>query len=83
MATRFPPSDSYHDEIINMEEGKYGTHHHHRITHNEPAWNDVDGGQCLMENIGPNEGSPPGRSSSLTHTVELRAGEFRFGGQKN
>ncbi|KAJ5538505.1 hypothetical protein N7513_006450 [Penicillium frequentans] len=40
MATRFPPSDSYHDEIINMEQDKYGAHHHHHITHNEPAWND-------------------------------------------
>lgn len=41
MTTRLPPSDKYHDEIINMEEEKYGAHHHHRITHDEPAWNDV------------------------------------------
>ena len=40
MTTRFP-QDKYHDEIIDIEEGKYGAHHHHRITHDEPAWNDV------------------------------------------
>ncbi|KAJ6114630.1 hypothetical protein N7486_000408 [Penicillium sp. IBT 16267x] len=39
MTDRFP--DKYHDEIINMEEEKWGAHHHHHITHNEPAWNEV------------------------------------------
>jgi hypothetical protein len=41
MTTRFSPSDDYHDEIVNIEEAKYGSHHHHHITHDEPPWNEV------------------------------------------
>ncbi|KAJ5917758.1 hypothetical protein N7454_010133 [Penicillium verhagenii] len=75
MTTRFPQTDKYHDEIIKMEEEKYGTHHHHHITHNDEAWNTI---------LGPRKGSPPGaRSSTVTGNFKSGEGEFRIGDQKN
>ncbi|KAJ5929956.1 hypothetical protein N7466_005449 [Penicillium verhagenii] len=72
MTTRFPQTDKYHDEIIKMEEEKYGTHHHHHITHNDEAWN-----------TGPERVPHREPETRVTGNFESGEGEFRIGDKKN